>query len=132
VIEEPEQQWRVKIAQCEVDRRPLQALLGIREKESEGVVVGLYGARRNTLLRPEVLKEEVLQERGERRCRRARHRAPSRRANASKRQPVMAMSSGTAEKYQYVEVRLACPRYCIPATFTGCTYTFVEGVGEMG
>ena len=116
MVEKPEQKGRIEVAQYEVDGRLLQSLLRVCEQKPEGVAIRLDRTRRCALLCAEALQEEVLQQRRERRgYARPRHSAPSLRANASKRPPAMAMSSGTAEKYQYVEVTLTCPRYVVSA-----------------
>jgi hypothetical protein len=101
VVKEGEHPGCVEVVEDQRRGRPSGALLEVTQQELEGVPVAGDGLGARVPLGDQALVEEVLQERGEGDLRRP-HEASSgaRRANCSKRCAVMAMSSGTAEKYQ--------------------------------
>ena len=113
VIEEGEDHRRIEICECQCGGSPFCALLGKVEKELESVAVTRNGVGADATLCEKASLEEVLQKGWKSDLGRAGSHGPiscSPRANRSKRWEVMAISSGTAERYQYVPVTLACPR----------------------
>lgn len=110
-IEEGKDHGCIEIPECQRRRSASGTLLGEVEQELERIAVTRDGVGTGATLREKASLEEVLQERwkshlgglhGLTSC--------SPRANRSKRWEVMAMSSGTAERYQYVSLGLAWPR----------------------
>lgn len=111
VVEEREDHRRVEILERQRRGRPSGSLLDVAEQQLEGVAVARDRVRAGATFCDETALKEVLQKRWESDL--GRHhdgRSCSCRANRSKRSELMAISSGTAERYQYVAVTLAWPR----------------------
>lgn len=103
VVEEREDCRRVEVGEGQGRRRAAGELLREAEEQSEGVAVARDRLGAGRALRAQAPVEEVLEQGGERDLW-GRHTAPSSSlwAKCSKRLEVMARSSGTAERYQYV------------------------------
>jgi len=111
VVEEREHDGGIEVLDRERGRGTSGALLRETQEDLEGVAVARDGLGAGAALGDETRAEEILEERGEREPRgRNDVRSGSWPANCSNLRDVTAISSGTAERYQYVSLTLAWPR----------------------
>jgi hypothetical protein len=98
VIEKRQQQWCVQVGQRDSRRRFVQSILCVGEQQSKRIAVAGHRARTRLSLSDQMLVKEVLQQRRERRGH-GHERSPA-SANVSNRLAPIAISSGTAVRYQ--------------------------------
>jgi hypothetical protein len=98
VIEKRQQQGRIQVSQGDGRRRLVQPVLCVGQQQSERIAVAGHRTRTRLPLGEQMLVKEILQQRRERRGR--RHEGPPDSANVSNRLAPIAISSGTAVRYQ--------------------------------
>lgn len=109
VVEKSADQAGIKVRQIETRGRLTESSLRKLEEETKGVAIGSNRVRADMPLLSQTLEEEPLEQSGKRGCgahERSSHRFSTRRAAA-------AISSGHADRYQYVFWTLQWPRYVL-------------------
>ena len=103
VIQEGAHQRSVEIGNIELPRLLVRPIGSIAEQEPDGVTVGSDGVRARAALPHQPVREERLE------CgSQPAHGLPPKRS--SRRAAANSISSGAADKYQYVPAGLTCPK----------------------